>query len=1392
MSKRSGRNRNKGRGPRAQAERPSYTAPPPLPSARVGKAASWTTASRTPAAVDAALHRAGMDSSSGMGPGRPISPYQGYSQPPRAMDYPVGVNIAIRTRASWGLASYETLRAIIRNYDVARICIDHKIDELRSMDLMLLPADGIRGDVDDAIDVARAVLEFPDRELPYVGWLSKLMENALKFDATALYRRRNLDGDVIGLEVLDGTCYSEDTEVLTRKGWKRFTDVDIATDEFATRNQKTKAFEWQQATAFTRQDWAGREPLYHFTSRTLDLLVTGNHRMLVTALPRPLGGSRHRSGEAFVPAEELAGALSEKVKIPATSDWEADDFQTFRIPDTDVRARLLELDGDDFAAFMGMWLSEGSLGQRGTIAVSQRESSKGYEEFRALLGRVLGREPRYDGTKWRFRSQALANYLRQFGHAADKFVPPEIRDASRRQLGIFWRFYMLGDGCYADGRETIVTSSRQMADHLQEIAQKLGYSASVRKRKLREATFADGRVIRLESQQASYCIRLRTTAAQKVARVERVPYDGAVYCVTVPNETLYVRRNGQPAWCGNTVLPYIDEHGRRPKAPAPAYYQVIHGQIWDWYTHEDITYEMFRPQEDAPFGTAPMEALLLTANTDIRFQWHFLQMFTEGSVPAGFIEVPPDVSSPNQVAEWQDYWDAMVLGDQAKLHQLLAVPSGTKVTNTRPESFDSAFPEYLMSRTCAKFGVVPQDAGLVKDVNRSSGEVQTDIQFRVNTLPWVYWIEGILTRYLRRDIGLPVKAKLNTGRDKEDRKADAEAWKIYVESGAASPDEMRSELLGLPVDNERPTPRFFNNARLGPIPLLSIEGVSGKTDPETHGPAADQPPLDMPYVGPVGIIPQAGTTDAAQDLAATDAYQVQARQQMLTEQGVPADAAAQLPTATVTKAADAELARFRKYADNRRARGRWRDFQFTHLTDPVTAHRLNDGGRAAVRKAAGEVAVAGLAVRAGDTGRVLMLQRGLDDEDPASGTWEFPGGHVEDGEMPSTAAAREWQEETGCLLPADLLGAHLGGAPSWLAGDGIYQGFVLDVPSEDLICLGERGQVRNPDDPDGDAVEAVAWWDPAQWAGNPALRQELADSLDSVMASLLPRGDELDEPVAKAGDGGSPKAPGSAKQWAGWERDRELAALYADRIRRALTGAVDTAAIARGVGSVAKASAADPDLLTTANQRLADHGILAMIHGTLAPVIEDMITEGFVLGSRAAIASVLGGAAIWGGWTPGDVDAANLVLGHDGLGAGLAQQLADAQITISSLGQGRFDELAQAIALSLERGDSSDTLARDLADILDNANWAELTATTEIARAVSAASMNTYAANGIEWVSWASADDGRVCSYCSENEDVGAIPFGNAFPSGETEPPGHPRCRCAIMPEFAPNPGEGE
>jgi 8-oxo-dGTP diphosphatase len=44
-------------------------------------------------------------------------------------------------------------------------------------------------------------------------------------------------------------------------------------------------------------------------------------------------------------------------------------------------------------------------------------------------------------------------------------------------------------------------------------------------------------------------------------------------------------------------------------------------------------------------------------------------------------------------------------------------------------------------------------------------------------------------------------------------------------------------------------------------------------------------------------------------------------------------------------------------------------------------------------------------------GKVLVARRG--DDQHLGGTWEFPGGKVEDGEEPETAARRELKEETG-------------------------------------------------------------------------------------------------------------------------------------------------------------------------------------------------------------------------------------------------------------------------------------------------------------------------------------------------------------------------------------------
>lgn len=141
-----------------------------------------------------------------------------------------------------------------------------------------------------------------------------------------------------------------------------------------------------------------------------------------------------------------------------------------------------------------------------------------------------------------------------------------------------------------------------------------------------------------------------------------------------------------------------------------------------------------------------------------------------------------------------------------------------------------------------------------------------------------------------------------------------------------------------------------------------------------------------------------------------------------------------------------------------------------------------------VRKA--DAQVAGVAVRAADTGRILMLQRSIVDEtDPARGKWEFPGGKLEPDETPADGARREWQEETGVQLPQ---GRYAG---CWQ--NGIYHGCVYVIPHEADVPLnldGDNRAVTNPDDPDGDDCEVLAWWAPTEAQSSPSLRDEVRDA----------------------------------------------------------------------------------------------------------------------------------------------------------------------------------------------------------------------------------------------------------------------------------------------------------
>ena len=117
-----------------------------------------------------------------------------------------------------------------------------------------------------------------------------------------------------------GPCgYSADTEILTRKGWKLFPDLDDC-DQVATRSPYG-FFEWQRP--MTRESSRRRGPMVEFRTKVVDLLVTPDHPILVR---RPIPyGIKHPYAEGLDwhmrPASEIARAPEMRWIVPATADW---------------------------------------------------------------------------------------------------------------------------------------------------------------------------------------------------------------------------------------------------------------------------------------------------------------------------------------------------------------------------------------------------------------------------------------------------------------------------------------------------------------------------------------------------------------------------------------------------------------------------------------------------------------------------------------------------------------------------------------------------------------------------------------------------------------------------------------------------------------------------------------------------------------------------------------------------------------------------------------------------------------------------------------------------------------------------------------------------------------
>lgn len=187
-----------------------------------------------------------------------------------------------------------------------------------------------------------------------------------------------------------------------------------------------------------------------------------------------------------------------------------------------------------------------------------------------------------------------------------------------------------------------------------------------------------------------------------------------------------------------------------------------------------------------------------------------------------------------------------------------------------------------------------------------------------------------------------------------------------------------------------------------------------------------------------------------------------------------------------------------------------------------------------------------------------------------------------------------------------------------------------------------------------------------------------------------------------------------------------------------------------------------------------------------------LYADGYVLGKVAAtamLAHLLGlrkaptpkqliqsTVVNWETWKPGNRAAAALLKPE----GGLESLLASRKITIANeVVSTKLNRIGTILAKALEQGKTPKETAILVDKVIDDPQHALLISQTEMSRAVSVASRDLYEESNVEQVEWLVAEG---CDVCQENADASPIGIDETFPSGDSEPPAHPNCMCALAP----------
>lgn len=354
----------------------------------------------------------------------------------------------------------------------------------------------------------------------YNGMTGDKIQSSIFIGPTYYQRLKHLVSDKIH-------CLTADHDVLTSTGWKPIATITLEDKVACLINNELK---YEHPIALHHYpEYKGK--MYRIANQQIDLDVTANHRMYV---------ADHNSSEYKL--EKAEDIVSKHKKYKHDAQWNVKDYQYMLFDKT--------VDMEAWLFMFGMWVTDGLLYDYGISWIYHNKSQHDFVYKNVVK---LGFDCKYYEHTITIYDDALTNCLKSqrvfVMNYGDRHMPDWVWNLSSDQCKTLINSMLFAcEFMYEDANnKQYLTHSERLANDMMKLCLHAGWTCNIR-------VEIWNSIFKMYYCEINKDGAVFVNASDNVSTQHEEMYEGSasVYCLSVPNEVFYVRRNGKGVWTGNS------------------------------------------------------------------------------------------------------------------------------------------------------------------------------------------------------------------------------------------------------------------------------------------------------------------------------------------------------------------------------------------------------------------------------------------------------------------------------------------------------------------------------------------------------------------------------------------------------------------------------------------------------------------------------------------------------------------------------------------------------------------------------------------------------------------------------------------------------------------------